>query len=145
MYEDTQAVGTSFATSPLHVASAGRLDLTLTDADFPSRFQSLAMALTHGTTLDGFIFGEGTLTFDAAAEDYAVNVLATPDPALRAGAYGITVSATPEEPPPDDGGGGGNGGGDEGGGGGGAWSPLWLGLLAWRAVLRPSRSSPGCH
>jgi len=147
VFEDTHPFGTLFASSTLRVATAEDLDLVLTDAAFPARFLSLSLALTQGTQLVGFVFGGGTLSFDAMPGDYAINVLASPDQTLETGAYGLTVEPTPAPPPPppppddDDDDGGSDGGG---GGGGGASSPLWLAVMACAWGARRLRASKHC-
>jgi hypothetical protein len=93
-----QGVGDLFHTRSLTVATAGKLDVTLSDFSFPTRFQNLALVVTRGNTLVGQIFGGGKFSFSPTPGEYALNFVATNNLTDNFGLYGIAVEDSPPEP-----------------------------------------------
>lgn len=92
--DTTQAVGTAFDTRPVIALAAGRYDVTVTDAGWPARFQSLSLALTRGGQVVGKIFAGGTFAFDATPGVYQATFIAGPAAGENAGLYSIRVASS---------------------------------------------------
>ena len=59
------------------------------------------MAVTRGEETIGFVFGEGSFSFDVEQSgDYTYTLIATPDSSEGAGLYDISVSSKATEAPP---------------------------------------------
>jgi hypothetical protein len=93
-----QGVGDLFHTRSLTVSAPGKLDVTLSDLDFPAGFQNLALVVTRGNTLVGQIFGSGTFSFSATPGEYSLNFVATNNLNDKFGLYGIKIEDSPPEP-----------------------------------------------
>jgi hypothetical protein len=97
-YESTQAVGAVLDQRVVGVPSAGTYDVTVSDLEFPARFQELGVALTRGTQRVGFAFAGGEFAFDGEPGDYFLNVIARVDGEAQFGTYGILMATRPPEP-----------------------------------------------
>jgi len=74
------------------------LGLSLTDFRFPAAFQSLSVAVTRGTQLIGTSFGGGEFTFDAGTGEYALHIVALPDPGIGYSTYAAAIGPAPRPP-----------------------------------------------
>lgn len=97
-FEDTAAVGADFVSERVDVSATQSVDVTLTDLEFPAKFDSLRLAVTRGATRAGEIVGAGTFSFDATPGTYLVNVLAAPNAAVGYSTIGIEARVTPPAP-----------------------------------------------
>jgi hypothetical protein len=72
-------------------------EVTLTDFDFPTAFDVLAVAITTSTEPVVELLAPGTTTFSAEfGTTYFANVLGLADEAVGVGLFGIRVAAIPE-------------------------------------------------
>lgn len=93
LVDETRGVGSVFETRTIDVSAAGRYDVTLTDAGWPSSFPNLALALTRGGQLVGSIRTGGTFAVDTTPGRYLATFIATPG-AAGAGLYGLSVKSS---------------------------------------------------
>jgi len=99
--DETNLVGLPSAAAPAKysftAATAQALTLTLADFATPAAFGSLQVAVTLGDKLVGSAMveaatHEATVAIPAAAGDYAVNVIGTPDSTAGYGGFGVCVA-----------------------------------------------------
>lgn len=105
----TQGVGGLISVRKVSITQAGRLDITVSDLDFPDPFQELMAVVSRGSQRFGTLIVEsaGSSTqaasatlrdFEATAGNYALTFIARPDPAKGAATYGISVAEAPPAP-----------------------------------------------
>jgi len=100
VYSITQGVGSAFRAAHVTLPAAGSYDVSVLDLGFPVSFTDLNAVVTQGATRLGQIFGGGAFSFNGAAGDVTVNVIAQParlatGAAQSAGTYAVTLAATP--------------------------------------------------
>ncbi len=105
LLSQTQAVGATFSTQSVTVATAGSYDVTLTDLGFPLNFGSLDVVVSQGNQVVGKIFGGGTFSFSGTPGAYLLTFVdtpatkaptpaPTPPPTLGYGLYSVRVQSS---------------------------------------------------
>jgi hypothetical protein len=101
LLDQTSLIGLPSVAAPsaysFTASTAQALTLTLTDLQTPAAFSSLQVAVTLGDTLVGSATidsatHKATLTIPAAAGDYTLHVIGTPDSAQGFGSFGACVA-----------------------------------------------------
>jgi hypothetical protein len=94
VFQASQGVGNLFSVQTATVTMGGYYQVAVTDLKFPLAFANLSVIVTQGITKVGSNFG-GTLSFNATAGDYLINLVTTPDPTAGAGTYSLVVGTAP--------------------------------------------------
>ena len=94
VFQASQGVGNLFSVQTATVTTGGYYQVAVTDLKFPLAFANLSVIVTQGITKVGSNFG-GTLSFNATAGDYLINLVTTPDSTAGAGTYSLVVGAAP--------------------------------------------------
>ena len=105
LLDQTQAVGGIFNTRVINLGTSGNFDATLTDLEFPQKFQDLAVVVSQNSQVLGKIYaqgGTGTFQFSGAPGQYVVSLVATPNSQtvapqslLNYGLYSVHVASAP--------------------------------------------------
>ncbi len=101
VFDHVQPVSASgqFISQPLTLGASGNFDVTLTDLDFPTQFQTLALVGSSNGSVLGKIYGGGTFTLDAnvvnTAGNYQLTVVGIPTSPQQYGLYGLQVAPSP--------------------------------------------------
>jgi hypothetical protein len=98
LFDRTQAVGSTpalFDSQSLTLGTNGSFDATLTDLEFPARFDNLALVVSRGSEVLGKIFGGGTFTFAGSPGVYQVTFIATPAATEQYGLYALKTVVSP--------------------------------------------------
>jgi hypothetical protein len=101
LLDKTSLIGSASVAAPSEysftAATAQALTLTLTDLQTPAAFASLQVAVTLGDTLVGSVSvssatHKATFAIPAAAGNYALHVIGTPDSTQGIGSFGVCVA-----------------------------------------------------
>lgn len=101
----TQVVGAVGESGTIEGVAGQTITIDLIDIGFPAKFAGLSLAVTREGETIGFVFGEGSFSFDVEQSGtYTYTLLATPDADKGAGLYDVDISsaatAAPPPPPP---------------------------------------------
>jgi len=97
-FDKTQSVSSSstlFNSQTLTVSDNASYQVTLTDLQVPTAFDSLAMVVSRGSQVVGKIFGGGPFTFTGTPGDYQLTLVATPSADQLFGLYAAAVVYAP--------------------------------------------------
>lgn len=96
----SQAVGAfaGFQLVDVTGATASLYDVSLTDGQWPAKFQTLNVFITQGAQILGKVYGGGTISLNLTAGTYGVTYSAVPDATEQAGLYSLLFQAS--APPP---------------------------------------------
>jgi hypothetical protein len=101
--DQTQAVAGVFNTQTINLGTTGGYNVTLTDLEFPQKFQDLAVIVSQGNQVLGKIYGGGTFGFAGTpGAKYVVTFVSTPSTQSATasivpgfGLYALNVASTP--------------------------------------------------
>lgn len=93
VYDQTQTVSASgdFTSQTISFGTAGNLDVTLQDLQFPAQFQTLALVGSSAGAVLGKVYGGGTFTLAATPGQYQFTIVALPGAQQQYGLYGLQV------------------------------------------------------
>lgn len=97
-FDKTQSVSSSsalFNSQTMTVSDDASYQVTLTDLQFPTAFDSLALVVSRGSQVVGKIFGGGTFTFTGTPGDYQLTFVASPSSDQLFGLYSTAVVYAP--------------------------------------------------
>jgi hypothetical protein len=97
-FDKTQSVSSSstlFNSQTMTVTDTADYQVTLTDLQVPTAFDSLALVVSRGAQVVGKIFGGGTFNFPGTAGDYQLTFVATPSSDQLFGLYSTAVVYAP--------------------------------------------------
>jgi hypothetical protein len=102
VFDQTQGVSVSgvFTTQTINLGTSGNFDVTLTDLQFPAKFQNLALVVSNDGAVLGKIYGGGTFTISASPGAYQLNFIAMPGATTAGvqqqyGLYGMQITNSP--------------------------------------------------
>jgi hypothetical protein len=93
VFDKTQGVSASdlFDSQTINLGTSGDFNVTLTDLNFPTPFQDLALVVSNGGAVLGKIFGGGTFPISAAPGAYQLTFIATPAAQQQYGMYAVQI------------------------------------------------------
>ena len=97
-FDKTQSVSSSsalFNSQTVTVADDSGYQVTLTDLQFPTAFDSLALVVSRGSEVVGKVFGGGTFTFTGTPGDYQLTFVASPSANHLFGLYSASMAYAP--------------------------------------------------
>lgn len=97
-FDQTQSVSSSstlFNSQTVTVSDSANYQVTLTDLQFPTAFDSLALVVSRGSQVLGKVFGGGTFTFTATPGDYQLTFVASPSSDQLFGLYAAAIAYAP--------------------------------------------------
>lgn len=97
-FDKTQSVSSSpalFNSQTVTVSDSSSYQVTLTDLQFPTAFDSLALVVSRGSQVLGKAFGGGTFTFAATPGDYQLTFVASPSSDQLFGLYAASMVYAP--------------------------------------------------
>jgi len=97
-FDKTQSVSSTsslFNSQTLTVSDDATYQVTLTDLQFPTTFDSLALVVSRGAQVVGKIYGGGPFTFPGTAGDYQLTFVASPSSDQLFGLYAASVAYAP--------------------------------------------------
>jgi hypothetical protein len=98
VFDFTQPVGDLINTRTVLISTAGDVDMSMRDLQFPAAFGDLALAVTRGSTMVGQVFGGSKFTFAATPGEYVLSFLARDSTAVGYGLYGTKLEDAPLKP-----------------------------------------------
>jgi len=106
VFEDVQIVSgdkkiyTGYFNQHIKLEDAGIYRATLTDFDFPRRFDTLGLTITSRTEKMGKVWDNGSFDFEADAGKYFLGLVYKTDETLNLGMYGIDLRYVGASPVP---------------------------------------------
>lgn len=97
-FDKTQSVSSSpalFNSQTVTVSDNSSYQVTLTDLQFPTVFDSLALVVSRGSQVLGKAFGGGTFTFTGTPGDYQLTFVASPSSDQLFGLYATSMVYAP--------------------------------------------------
>ncbi len=93
IFDKTQGVSSSelFDAQTINLGTSGNFDVTLSDLQFPAKFQNLSLVVSSGGAILGKIFGGGTFSIAATPGAYQLTFIAAPAAQQQYGLYAVQI------------------------------------------------------